>query len=164
MTRRAALPPRHYTLLQNLQAAPSRAATLVAPLPAEAQGWSPAPGEWSAPQVITHLAAADAYFQARLERLVQADNPRLVYFGPAEAAPDETARLADALVRFATTRQTLLDFLTALPPASWARPGVHAVTGATTLAQQVQVIADHDREHFGQLSALRAAWESRPPS
>ena len=57
MPRIAMLSPQQYALLQTLQAAPGRAATLVAALPPEAQSWSPAPGAWSAPQVITHLAA-----------------------------------------------------------------------------------------------------------
>jgi hypothetical protein len=85
------------------------------------------------------------------------------YFDAAEAAPDPAARPADALVRFAASRQALLDMLSALPPAAWDRPGRHARSGPTTLALQVQNIANHDHEHFGQLAALRTAWERRPP-
>ena len=162
MPRIATLSPQHYALLQTLQAAPGRAATLVAALPPEAQSWSSAPGAWSAPQVITHLAAADPLFTERLRRLATENNPTVPYFDAAQAAPDDAARPADALVRFAAGRQGLLDMLSGLPPAAWARPGVHARSGPTTLALQVQAIAAHDHEHFAQLTALRAAWDHRP--
>jgi len=162
MPKVAVLPPQYVALLQTLQAVPGRAAAHVAALPAEAQSWSPAPGEWNAPQVITHLAAADPHFLTRLQRIAKEDNPIVIYIGPTVAAPDDNARPADALVRLASSRQALLDFLTALPPADWARPAVHERTGPTTLALQVQVIVNHDNEHLGQLTALRHAWERKP--
>lgn len=159
------LTPQQYALIQTLQAAPNRAATLLAALPVEAQTWAPAPGEWNAPQILTHLAAADPLFAQRLQRLAAERNPTVPYFGPAEAAPDASARPVDALMRFAASRVTLVEALSALPPADWARPGVHARTGPTTLAQQVQVIVSHDHEHLAQLAALRGAWErAKPPS
>jgi uncharacterized damage-inducible protein DinB len=156
------LPSQYYALLQTLQAAPSRAAALLALLPPEAHTWSPPPNEWTASEIITHLAAADGLFAGRLKRLATDANPTVPDFGPAEAPPDGAARAAEALVRFATSRQALLDVLLPLPPAAWARPGLHTRTGPTTLARQVQVIVQHDHEHFGQLAALRAAWEHRP--
>jgi hypothetical protein len=30
------------------------------------------------------------------------------------------------------------------------------------VAEQVRNIANHDQEHFGQLAALKAAWDKRP--
>ncbi len=164
MPRIAVLSPQQYGLLQTLQAAPGRTATLAAKLPPEAHAWSPAPDVWNAPQVITHLAAADPLFTQRLQRLAAEPNPTVPYFDAADAPPDDAARLADALVRFASSRQALLDVLSALPPAAWARPGVHARTGPTTLTLQVQAIVSHDHEHFGQLTALRTAWDRRPAS
>lgn len=163
MPKIAVLSPEQYALLQTLGAAPGRAAELLAALPAEAQTWAPAPGEWSAPEILSHLAAADPLFTRRLQRLATKINPTLAYFGPDEAAPDVTARPVTALLRFAAGRQALYDALAALPPEAWARPGVHSRTGPTTLARQVQVILSHDHEHLAQLAALRAAWERRPP-
>ncbi len=154
--------PQHAALLQLLTAAPGRAANYLAALTVDAQTWAPAPGEWNAPQILTHLAAADPHFLTRLERIAKEATPTVPFIGPTVAAPDDSARPADALVRFVASRQALLDFLTALPVADWARRGVHERTGPTTLAQQVQVIVAHDNEHLSQLSALRHAWERRP--
>jgi hypothetical protein len=65
MPRIAVLSPKQYALIQTLQAAPGRAATLVAALPPEAQIWS-RPGEWT-PQVI-RTWRRDPLFTQRLQR------------------------------------------------------------------------------------------------
>lgn len=159
MPRVAVLTPQQFGLLQTLRAAPGRVAELLATFPAEAQIWSPAPEDWTAPQVVSHLAAADALFEQRLKRILGERNPTVPYFDVEQAAPDGNARAAVALVSFASSRQSLLDLLAPLLPADWERPAVHSRSGPTTLGRQVAAVASHDREHLAQLAALRAAWD-----
>ncbi|MCC7359504.1 MAG: DinB family protein [Anaerolineales bacterium] len=162
MPRVAVLTPQQFGLLQTLRAAPNRVAELLATFPAEAHNWSPAPEDWTAPQVVTHLVATDVLFVERFKRMLNERNPTVPYFDAEHASPDGAARAADALVRFAAGRQALLDLLAPLPPVAWDRPAVHARSGPTTLGRQVLAVAEHDREHVAQLAALRAAWEQRP--
>jgi hypothetical protein len=164
MPRVAVLTPQQFGLLQTLRATPGRVAELLAGFPAEARHWSPLPEDWTAPQVVTHLAAADALFEQRFRRILGERNPTVAYFDAEQAPPDGNARPADALVRFAASRQSLLDLLSPLPPAAWDRPAVHSRSGPTTLGRQVLAVAEHDREHLAQLAALRTAWDQHQPS
>jgi hypothetical protein len=102
-------------------------------------------------ETVTHLAAGEAPFLARLRRMAAEDNPFLPYFGPEVARPDASQRLPAALAHFRAERVRLVAFLADLPDKAWARPAVHETLGATTLALQVQNIIDHDQEHLGQL-------------
>ena len=154
----AGAPTQHIVLLQALGNAPARLAAELAPLGEAGAGWRPAPGEWSAVETVTHLAAAEPPFLARLEHIAAEDNPFLPYFGPEVAAPDASRPLPEALADFRAGRERLLAFLAGLPPAAWHRPAVHQTLGPTTLALQVQNILNHDREHLAQLQRTVQAW------
>lgn len=148
-------------MLQALNAAPTRAATLTASLPREAYPWQPGPGEWSMHQLIAHLTAAEAPFLKRLTRIIEEESPWLPYFGPDVARPDSTAAISALLEQFRAARDQLLRFLSDLPPEAWNRPATHETLGPTTLALQVQNIVNHDADHLGQLKDLRQAWEGQ---
>lgn len=154
-------PTRYIITLQALRAAPARAAELAADLPEAAHHWQPASGGWSMHQIVAHLAAGEAPFLTRLQRLAEEDNPFLPYFGPDVAHPDSDEAMAALLDRFRAEREAKLRFLSTLAADDWERPGVHETLGPTTLALQLQNIANHDAEHLGELHALRAAWEGR---
>jgi hypothetical protein len=110
---------------------------------------------------VSHLAGAEGPFLARLQLLASETDPWLPYFGPDIARPPVRGDLAGHLERLRAGRDDLLRFLLDLTPDDWERPGTHETMGPTTLARQVQNIANHDAEHLGQLYALRRAWESQ---
>ncbi len=138
-------------MLQTLGNAVARLSAELQALGADADEWQPAPGEWSASETLTHLAAAEPPFLQRLQRITTEDNPFLPYFGPAVARPDPAQPVPAALAGFRAGRDRLLAFLSALAPDDWDRPAVHETLGATTLALQVQNIINHDLEHLAQL-------------
>jgi hypothetical protein len=149
------------TFFEMLTSAPDRVAEAVASLPDKAHHWQPGPEDWSIHQHITHLSRADAPFLARLNRMMKEANPWLPYFGPEVARPDSTDPLSDVLAHFRGERDQLVAFLTQLSPADWERPGVHETLGPTTIALQIQNIANHDAEHLQQVYDLRRAWENQ---
>ena len=131
----------------------------LAELPPADADWRPAPAEWSARQLVTHLAAAEAPFLERLRRVASDDNPWLPYFGPEVARPDGEVNLHQALANFQAGRERLLAFLSDLALEAWDRPAVHETMGPTYLALQVQNLINHDREHLAEvhkLASLRA--------
>jgi hypothetical protein len=144
------------SLLHALSALPTQLAAELGGLDAVAAARRPTPGEWSATETVTHLAAGEAPFLTRVRRIVAEDNPFLPYFGPDVARPDASQRLPEALAHFAAERARLVDFLAGLPDDAWERPAVHETLGATTLARQAQNIIDHDQEHLAQLRAGNA--------
>ena len=148
-----AAPTQRIVMLQTLGNAAARLAGELDALGAEGAEWQAAPGEWSARETVTHLAAGEPHFLQRLQRIAAEDNPFLPYFGPDVARPDSGQTLPAALADFRAGRDGLLAFLSSLPPAAWDRAAVHETMGATTLALQVQNIINHDLEHLAQLHA-----------
>lgn len=60
----------------------------------------------------------------------------------------------EALAAFVRARTDLLARMQALPPDIWTRPARHSLLGPTSLAELMQVAAEHERLH---LAALRPA-------
>lgn len=146
-----AAPTQRIVMLQALGNAVARLSAELETLGADSCEWRPAPGEWSASETLTHLAAAEPPFLQRLQRITAEDNPFLPYFGPAVARPDPAQPAPAALAGFRAGRERLLAFLSGLAPDDWDRPAVHETLGPTTLALQVQNIINHDLEHLAQL-------------
>ena len=145
-------------MLQTLGNAPARLAGVVEQMPAGAEDSRGAPDEWTARETVTHLAAAEAPFLARLRRILAEDNPRVPYFGPDAARPDNSQLLDAALAAYRAEREKLLAFLSELAPEAWERRAVHETLGPTTLSLQVQNIISHDLEHLGQLHKTTLTW------
>ena len=112
--------------------------------------------------LAAHLAGGEAPFLRRLQTVVAEDNPYLPYFGPDVARPDAVGTTGEFLAQFAQERAALVRLLVDLAPAAWDRPAVHETMGPTTLALQVQNIANHDADHLEQLAEAVKAWEQRP--
>ncbi len=115
---------------------------------------SPAPGEWSPAEVVSHLADAELVYGVRLRMVVTADRPYLPAF-------DEGAwcrRLAEldadpkeVLARWRMLREANLRLLESLDPEEWRMSGVHAERGELTMAQLAEQLAGHDRAHLAQI-------------
>jgi len=123
---------------------------------AEAAGpVAPAPGEWTAQQIVLHLVAVESeVFQRRLEDLVGTDSPAWDWVepGPAEAGSGEA--LADSLLRLAAARLATLDWVAELDEDGWQRSGRHATLGRLDVAGLLALAADHDQEHLSALVRL----------
>ncbi len=152
-------PTRHVVVLQALHVAPRRVAEIVGRLPAAAHDWPPTPEAWSPRMLVAHLAGGEAPFLKRLQSVVTTENPYLPYFGPDVARPDAPGTLPELLERFRLERRALVQLLVGLQPEDWARPAVHETMGPTTLALQVQNIANHDADHLEQLLEAARAWD-----
>jgi uncharacterized damage-inducible protein DinB len=148
-------PTQRIVMLQSLGNAAGRLANMLEVLGADGYEWQSEPGEWTARQMVAHLAAAEPPFLKRLQRIVGEDNPWLPYFGPDVARPDGGQPAPEALASFRAERDRLLGFLSGLAPEDWERPAVHETMGPTTLALQVQNVINHDLEHLAQLHESR---------
>jgi hypothetical protein len=146
-----AAPSQRIVMLQTLGNAAARLAGELETLGVDGGDWRAEPGEWSARETVAHLAAAEAPFLKRLQRITTEHDPYLPYFGPDVARPDSGETLPEALAGFRAGRDSLLVFLSGLAPEDWERPAVHETMGATTLALQVQNVINHDLEHLAQL-------------
>jgi hypothetical protein len=117
----------------------------------------PGPKEWSAREVVHHLADSEMTSAIRLRRLLAEDWPtisgydehqfarRLYYDRPIEAS----------LEAFAAARQTTAEILDRLTEREWAREGTHSESGRYTVEDWLEIYAAHAHEHAAQIRRAR---------
>ena len=123
---------------------------------------SPAPGRWSAHQVVCHLRDVDReIYQSRIEQLLDASEIR---FEEVDPTPWVTGRdynaqdPAAALAEWGASREELVATLSPLGAAEWMRFAWHAARGPYPLGHMVRDWTEHDLSHRQQLAhALRAS-------
>ena len=117
----------------------------------------PAPGGWTARQVVHHLADSESMAYIRLRRLIAEDEPAIQGYDEPEWArrlhydrPIEASRTVVGAVRAAS-----LQLLEALTPVEWERTGTHSESGAYSVREWLQIYADHTHEHADQIRRAR---------
>jgi hypothetical protein len=121
----------------------------------EKQNTPPAPGKWSAAEIVAHLADCELVFGFRLRQTLAEDGPVIQPFDQDKwAATYMGVTAKQALEVFAALRGWNLRLIgLALPEAS-ERPVTHPERGAMTFLTIVETMAGHDLNHLGQLRRL----------
>jgi hypothetical protein len=143
-----------------LEATPPRLAALsdgVTPVQWQA---APAPGEWSANDVLAHLRACADMWGKYIMAILAEDTPTLRAVNPRTWIEQTNYRALDfrpSLRAFATQRAELLAVLKPLPTEGWARSAI--VTGAgkpltLTVLSYAQRLARHERPHVKQIERI----------
>ena len=118
----------------------------------------PPEGEWSAAQVLAHMAATEHLWLERLNLLLRENEPRIRPTGSGKSADVEEQLMGgsvdDNLDAFNTTRGEIVSLLMGLSLRDWERSGTHDTRGEISIADVVESIVDHDAEHIAQLQAL----------
>jgi hypothetical protein len=119
----------------------------------------PAPGKWSAREIVHHLADSEMTGAVRLRLLVGSDRPHIAGYDQ-----DEFARrlyydrpLEASLEVLKAVRRSTGELLDRLTAADWAREGTHSEHGAYSVTRWLEIYADHAHAHAQQiLVALNA--------
>lgn len=139
---------------------------LVCAMTAEEAAWKPSPKRWSVLEVLGHLIHVESVgFRGRIERLMQAENPRIDPYDPdafAAAGVYGGRTLGLALAEFETERQHSLAVLEALPAAAFSRTGVHRELGPVTIENLLNEWPLHDLGHIRQIAELVRAVKYHP--
>jgi hypothetical protein len=119
----------------------------------------PAPGKWTAREVVHHLADSEMTSAIRLRLLLAVDQPvingydqdefarRLHYERPIEAS----------LEAFKAARRTTGDILDCMTDADWVREGTHTESGRYTAERWLEIYASHAHGHAEQILVARDA-------
>jgi hypothetical protein len=120
----------------------------------------PAPGKWTAREVVHHLADSEMTAAIRLRLLLAIDNPpiygfdqddfarRLFYDRPIEASLDA----------FKAARRTTAEILERMADADWKRPGAHTQhKGSYTPERWLEIYGPHAHKHAEQILVARDA-------
>lgn len=123
---------------------------------AVANAGEPPEGEWSAAQILAHLAAIEEFWLERLNLMLNQRESLLRSFG--EAATQRAEELVkdsiqENITRFSETRGQIVSALMSMTLNDWERTGTHETRGEITITDLVETIADHDAEHLEQLES-----------
>ncbi|MBI2777374.1 MAG: DinB family protein [Chloroflexi bacterium] len=116
-----------------------------------------ASGEWTARQIVHHLADSESMAYIRLRRLIAEDQP--VIHGYDE--PEWARRLhyerpiASSWAVVVAVRAASLELLESLTEEEWARTGTHSESGAYSVERWLANYAEHTHDHADQIRRAR---------
>jgi hypothetical protein len=115
----------------------------------------PAPGKWSARDIVAHLADAEIVFSFRLKQTLAQDHHVIQPFDQdlwAKTYPACDAQLA--LAALSAVRAWNLALIKSVQPADLSKPVTHPERGTMTFQTIVETMAGHDRNHIKQMEAI----------
>ena len=149
-------------LIQQFADGPRRLREAFAKVPEAARTWRPAPGEWSAHEVVLHCADSETNSFARIRFLAAEKQPVIQGYDQEQwarvfdyhALPVEPALAVVDSVRASTTA-----LVRALPESAWSNAGRHTESGPYTAEDWLKIYADHLEGHAQQIENNLAAWK-----
>jgi len=119
----------------------------------------PAPGKWTAREIVHHLADSEMTSAVRLRLLVAEENAAIrAYDEKAFAAKLHYNRpIANSLLAFQAARLATGDLLDAMTEAEFAKTGTHPEHGTYSVERWLEIYAEHAHKHADQIRRARAA-------
>jgi hypothetical protein len=134
-------------------------AEAVAGAPDEELDARPAPGKWTAREVVHHLADSEMTAAVRLRLLLAVDNAPIQGYDQ-----DQFARrlfydrpIESSLEAFKAARRNTAELLERMTDRDWAREGTHTEHGRYTVVRWLEIYADHAHKHADQIRVARGA-------
>jgi DinB superfamily len=150
------------SLLERYRRGPELLAVVLTGVFGEEEDFVPAPGKWSARQIVAHLADAELVAAHRFRQVIAEENPTLVAFDQnAWAANLDYAhrKPKQSLETFRRIRAENHELLKNLPESAFERAGNHTENGPLTLRAMLEGYASHAESHARQLQALREEYQ-----
>ena len=119
----------------------------------------PAPGKWSARQIVHHLADSEMTSAIRLRLLIAADRPQIAGYDQDEFARRlHYDRPIDAsLEAFRAARRVTAELLDRMSDAAWVREGTHPEHGPYSVERWLEIYGIHAHDHADQIRVARAS-------
>jgi hypothetical protein len=141
--------------LKVLPATTRKIEAILEELGAERVDQSPAPGKWSAREIVCHLADCELVFGFRLRQTLSEDNHTVQPFDQEKWAVRYAGyETREALSTFHAARHWNLALIRSLSPEDHARPLTHPERGAMTFDTVVETMGGHDINHLRQLEGI----------
>jgi DinB superfamily len=119
----------------------------------------PAPGKWSAREIVHHLADSEMTSAIRLRLLVAEERAAIRPYDEAEFARKlhYDRPIDNSLLAFHAARTCTGELLDCLTDAEWAKEGTHPEHGRYGVERWLEIYADHAHNHADQITRARAA-------
>lgn len=138
-----------------LAATPEEISRLMLSIGVGNENTAPAPGKWSAAQIVAHLADCELVFGFRLRQTLAEDAPVIQPFDQDKwAATYIGVPAKQALEVFAALRGWNLRLIGLALPEAAERRVTHPERGTMTFLTIVETMAGHDLNHLAQLKKL----------
>lgn len=113
--------------------------------------------EWSAAELVIHMAEMERRYVDWLEHIARLDEPRLDAFDADSmdlSERDATLPPFEVMDEFGVQRRQAVYLLWSLDEVDWERRGIHPYLGPLTLTQVAREMNEHDLAHLWQLRRL----------
>jgi len=143
--------------LDTISETPRRLAELIETIGPDRVNLPPAPGKWSARDIVAHLADGELVFAFRLRQTLAQDHHVIQPFDQDLWAKNYGSCDAQlALAALTAVRAWNLALIRSVKPADLAKAVTHPERGAMTFQTIVETMAGHDRNHIKQVEAIAA--------
>lgn len=117
----------------------------------------PAPGKWTAREIVHHLADSEMTSAIRLRRLLVEEKPVIQGYDQEAFARllHYDRPIAPSLAAFRAARETTAGLLDRMSETDWTREGTHTESGRYTVLDWLQIYAVHAHNHADQI------WKAR---
>lgn len=134
---------------------PKRLAQLLETIGPDRINLPPAPGKWSARDILAHLADGEVVFAFRLRQTLAQDSHVIQPFDQdAWAKTYASCDARTALAAISAVRAWNLALIRSLKPEDFAKPVTHPERGTMTFQTIVETMAGHDLNHIKQIEAI----------
>lgn len=134
---------------------PARLESLASLLGPDRIEQSPAPGKWSAREIVCHLADCEVVFAFRLRQTLAEDHHVIQPFDQDKWARNYAAYDAHAaLAVFSAVRDWNIDLIRQAGPAALTKPNTHPERGEGSFGEIIETMAGHDLNHIKQIEAI----------
>jgi hypothetical protein len=119
----------------------------------------PAPGKWSAREIVHHLADSEMTSAIRLRLLIAEDDAAIRAYDEQEFARKlyYDRPIASSLLAFQAARTSTGELLDRLTDAEWAKAGTHPEHGRYGVERWLEIYADHAHNHAEQIRRARGS-------
>lgn len=120
----------------------------------------PAPSDWTAREVVHHLADSEMTSAIRLRRLLAEENPEIIGYDEdlfRRKLRYDTRPIEASLEAFRLARVTTAQILEGAAPEDWLRAGTHSESGPYSVETWLQIYARHAMDHADQITRARGA-------
>lgn len=124
----------------------------------------PAPGKWTAREIVHHLGDSEMTAALRLRLLIATPSPQIMGYDQDEFARRlhyDKRPIEASLDAFSAARRSTAEILDRMTEAEWLREGTHSEVGRYTLERWLEIYGGHAHAHAGQILVARDAGKHR---
>ena len=159
----ALTPTERTKLIQQYADGPRRLRAALATVPTEALQWRPAPGEWSAHEVVVHCSDSETHSASRIRMLISEKDPLIQGYDEAQWARDfdyHAHPIDVALMTVDAVRANTAVLLRRMPASAWEKAGRRTESGRYTAEDWLTIYAEHLENHARQIENNLTAWQA----